>query len=146
MHFFGLISLKKLVSESPSKKSSSNRSPERGRTTPQHRQERRDRDRERTTENKENVAAHNRDVDLFALPPPRTPASSKRNARQKNALTSPNQNANAGKGHAVTPKGERSHPLTHAMVIMKSSSHQTFYLFTVIDFPCKQTLKYRNLH
>uniref|UniRef100_H3DKC9 Maternal embryonic leucine zipper kinase n=1 Tax=Tetraodon nigroviridis TaxID=99883 RepID=H3DKC9_TETNG len=88
---------KKLVSESPSKKSASSRTPERGRTTPQHRQERRDRDRERTAENKENVAAQDRDVDLFALPPPRTPASSRKNARQKNALTSPNHNASGAK-------------------------------------------------
>uniref|UniRef100_H3BW05 Maternal embryonic leucine zipper kinase n=1 Tax=Tetraodon nigroviridis TaxID=99883 RepID=H3BW05_TETNG len=87
----------KLVSESPSKKSASSRTPERGRTTPQHRQERRDRDRERTAENKENVAAQDRDVDLFALPPPRTPASSRKNARQKNALTSPNHNASGAK-------------------------------------------------
>lgn len=106
-HFL-FVFLKKLVSESPSKKSASNRTPERGRTTPQHRQERRDRDRERTAENKENVAAQDRDVDLFALPPPRTPASSRKNARQKNALTSPNHNASGAKGHGVTPKGERS--------------------------------------
>lgn len=141
---FWFVFLKKLVSESPSKKCSSNRTPERGRRTPQHRRERRDRDRdgdrEQTAENKENVAAHSRDVDLFVLPPPRTPASGKKNGRQKNVLTPPTQNANAAKGHAVTPRGERSRPLT------KSSGRQTFYLCPVIDFPCKQTLKYRNLH
>ncbi|GAA6214694.1 maternal embryonic leucine zipper kinase [Lates japonicus] len=80
--------------------------PERGRTTAQHRQERRD--RERTCENKENIAVQEKDVDIFALPPPRTPVSSKKNARpNKNVLTTPNQNANASnsKTNAVTPTG-----------------------------------------
>lgn len=100
--------------------------------TPQHCQERRD--RERTTENKENVNAHSKEVDLFALPPPRTPVSSKKNARQRNVLTTPNQNSTATKVHASTPKGERRLPLT--CQIMKRSGRQ-LYLFTVIDFPHK---------
>uniref|UniRef100_A0A674N8F7 Maternal embryonic leucine zipper kinase n=1 Tax=Takifugu rubripes TaxID=31033 RepID=A0A674N8F7_TAKRU len=97
--------LKKLVSPSVERKCASNPTSERGRMTPQHCQERRG--RERTTENKENVAAHSKEVDLFALPPPRTPVSSKKNARQRNVLTTPNQNSTSTKGHAGTPKGER---------------------------------------
>lgn len=75
-------------------------------TTP-HRQERRGRDQ--TAENKENIAVQDKDVDIFALPPPRTPVSSKKNARpNKNVLTTPNQNANGTKTKAVTPKGKMS--------------------------------------
>ncbi|XP_076027154.1 maternal embryonic leucine zipper kinase [Genypterus blacodes] len=74
---------------------------ERQRTPARQRHERRDRDKERTVENKENVAAKDKDVDLFALPPPRTPASSRKNARHaKNVLTTPTQNTKA-----LTPKG-----------------------------------------
>lgn len=44
-----------------------------------------------------------KDVDIFALPPPRTPASGKKSSRpNRNALTTPNHNAN------VTPKGKGS--------------------------------------
>lgn len=118
------------MSPSVERKCASNPTSERGRMTPQHCQERRG--RERTTENKENVAAHSKEVDLFALPPPRTPVSSKKNARQRNVLTTPNQNSTATKGHAGTPKGERRLPLTHQ--IMKRSGRQ-LYLSTVIDFP-----------
>ncbi|XP_037621832.1 maternal embryonic leucine zipper kinase isoform X1 [Sebastes umbrosus] len=75
---------------------------ERGRT-PQHRQERRDRNQEQTSENKENIAVQEKDVEIFALPPPRTPVSSKKNPRHhKNVLTTPNQNV---KTKPVTPKG-----------------------------------------
>lgn len=100
-----LLFFKKLVSPSVERKCASSPTPERGRTTPRHRQERRG--RERGAENKENVAAHSKGGDLFALPPPRTPVSSKKNARQKNVLTTPNQTSN---GHAATPKGESSLP------------------------------------
>ncbi|KAM8880353.1 maternal embryonic leucine zipper kinase [Spinachia spinachia] len=69
-----------------------------------HRQERRGRDQE----NKENTAGQEKDVDTFALPPPRTPASSKKNTRpNRNVLTTPNQNAN------VTPKGGGSASKDH---------------------------------
>uniref|UniRef100_A0AAX7UP08 Maternal embryonic leucine zipper kinase n=1 Tax=Astatotilapia calliptera TaxID=8154 RepID=A0AAX7UP08_ASTCA len=57
--------------------------------------------------NKENNDVQDRDVDIFALPPPRTPVSSKRNARlNKNVLTTPNQNANINspKPSVATPK------------------------------------------
>ncbi|XP_056892532.1 maternal embryonic leucine zipper kinase [Takifugu flavidus] len=101
----------KLVSPSVERKCASNPTSERGRMTPQHCQERRG--RERTTENKENVAAHSKEVDLFALPPPRTPVSSKKNARQRNVLTTPNQNSTATKGHAGTPKGVNSSSKDH---------------------------------
>ncbi|XP_042341294.1 maternal embryonic leucine zipper kinase [Plectropomus leopardus] len=79
--------------------------PERGRTTTQHRPERRDRDQERTCEDKENIAVQEKDVEVFALPPPRTPVSNKKNARPKSVLTTPNQNVNGTKNNAVTPKG-----------------------------------------
>uniref|UniRef100_A0A3Q4HLB3 Maternal embryonic leucine zipper kinase n=1 Tax=Neolamprologus brichardi TaxID=32507 RepID=A0A3Q4HLB3_NEOBR len=57
--------------------------------------------------NKENNDVQDRDVDIFALPPPRTPVSSKKNARfNKNVLTTPNQNANINspKPSVATPK------------------------------------------
>ncbi|XP_068448064.1 maternal embryonic leucine zipper kinase [Clinocottus analis] len=84
--------------------------PERGRVPAQHRQERRDRDQERVSENKENVAstAREKDVEIFALPPPRTPVSSKKSARpNKNVLTTPNRNtpSKGTKTEALTPKG-----------------------------------------
>ncbi|KAF3852128.1 hypothetical protein F7725_005483 [Dissostichus mawsoni] len=86
--------------------------PERGRTAAQHRQERRDRDQERTSENKENMAVQQKDVELFALPPPRTPVSSKKNPRpNKNVLTTPNKNANVA--NADAPKGEGSASKEH---------------------------------
>ncbi|XP_053274540.1 maternal embryonic leucine zipper kinase [Pleuronectes platessa] len=95
-----------LASPSVERRCAYSPTPERGRKTPQHRQERRDRDQQQTTENKENVAVQEKDVDIFVLPPPRTPASSKKNARQKNVLTTPNQNTdgNSGKNNALTPK------------------------------------------
>ena len=52
-----------------------------------------------------------KDVEIFALPPPRTPVSSKKNARpNKNVLTTPNQNAyvNDNKTNALTPKGKNN--------------------------------------
>uniref|UniRef100_A0A673CBH2 Maternal embryonic leucine zipper kinase n=1 Tax=Sphaeramia orbicularis TaxID=375764 RepID=A0A673CBH2_9TELE len=71
-----------------------------GRTAAHHRQERRDRDK--TRENKENIAVQEKDAEKFLLPPPHTPVSSKKNARPaKNVLTTPNQNVNA-----VSPKGK----------------------------------------
>ncbi|CAJ1052151.1 maternal embryonic leucine zipper kinase isoform X1 [Xyrichtys novacula] len=81
--------------------------PERGRTT-QQRQERRARDKEQISENKENLAVQEKDDDMFALPPPRTPASNKKNPRpNKNVLTTPNQNTHVTgtKTKPVTPKG-----------------------------------------
>uniref|UniRef100_A0AAX7UDU5 Maternal embryonic leucine zipper kinase n=1 Tax=Astatotilapia calliptera TaxID=8154 RepID=A0AAX7UDU5_ASTCA len=69
----------------------------------------RERNREQASENKENNDVQDRDVDIFALPPPRTPVSSKRNARlNKNVLTTPNQNANINspKPSVATPKGK----------------------------------------
>uniref|UniRef100_A0A8D3BPG2 Maternal embryonic leucine zipper kinase n=1 Tax=Scophthalmus maximus TaxID=52904 RepID=A0A8D3BPG2_SCOMX len=106
--------------------------PERGRTTTHHCQERRDRDREQTIENKENIAVQEKDVDIFVLPTPRTPVSSKKNARHnKNVLTTPNQNANSssGKINAVTPKGKEPH--SYSAVV---SVHCAVYTCTVI--PC----------
>uniref|UniRef100_A0A665WRX0 Maternal embryonic leucine zipper kinase n=1 Tax=Echeneis naucrates TaxID=173247 RepID=A0A665WRX0_ECHNA len=70
-----------------------------------------DRDQEQTSENKENIVVQEKEVEIFALPLPRTPASSKKNARHnKNVLTTPNQNANAinSKPNAVTPKGKKN--------------------------------------
>ncbi|XP_078115979.1 maternal embryonic leucine zipper kinase [Sander vitreus] len=98
----------RLASPSVEKKCVYSLTPERGRTTAQHRQERRDRDQGQTSENKENIAVQEKDVEIFALPPPRTPASSKKNARaNKKVLTTPNQNANVNgaKTNPVTPKG-----------------------------------------
>uniref|UniRef100_A0A3Q2T3C9 Maternal embryonic leucine zipper kinase n=1 Tax=Fundulus heteroclitus TaxID=8078 RepID=A0A3Q2T3C9_FUNHE len=80
-------------------------SPAAGRTTTPQRRERRQRDQEQASENKENVPEE-KGVEAFALPPPRTPASSKKNARLKNTLNTPNQNANNNgtKASVATPK------------------------------------------
>ncbi|TKS68131.1 Maternal embryonic leucine zipper kinase [Collichthys lucidus] len=105
----------RLTSPSMEKRYAYSPTPERGRPTAQHqRQERKDREDERASENKEN--RENRDFDVFALPPPRTPVSSKKNSRpNKNVLTTPNQNANGSgtKTSAVTPKGEGSASKEH---------------------------------
>lgn len=79
-------------------------SPTAGMTVTPQRHER----RERVQENKENIAEE-KGVDVFALPPPRTPASSKKNSRpNKNVLNTPNHNANNNvtKGSVATPKGK----------------------------------------
>ncbi|KAK0148329.1 Maternal embryonic leucine zipper kinase [Merluccius polli] len=57
--------------------------------------------------NKENVAVQQeKDVDIFALPAPRTPASSKKNARgHKNVLTTPTQKGKGIKIKSLTPNG-----------------------------------------
>lgn len=102
------VFLKRLASPAVERRCAYSPNPDRGRTvTTPHRQERRGRDQ--TAENKENIAVQDKDVDIFALPPPRTPVSSKKNARpNKNVLTTPNQNANGTKTNAVTPKGKTS--------------------------------------
>ncbi|CAL8331666.1 unnamed protein product [Merluccius merluccius] len=58
--------------------------------------------------NKENIAVQQeKDVDIFALPAPRTPASSKKNARgHKNVLTTPTQKGKGIKIKSLTPNGE----------------------------------------
>uniref|UniRef100_A0A3P9NJM9 Maternal embryonic leucine zipper kinase n=1 Tax=Poecilia reticulata TaxID=8081 RepID=A0A3P9NJM9_POERE len=56
--------------------------------TPQHRER-----KERDQENKENIGDE-KGVDVFALPHPRTPASSKKNRPNRNVLNTPNQNTN----------------------------------------------------
>uniref|UniRef100_A0A3P8PVE4 Maternal embryonic leucine zipper kinase n=1 Tax=Astatotilapia calliptera TaxID=8154 RepID=A0A3P8PVE4_ASTCA len=102
-----LCSFKRLVSPSVEKGHPSSPTPERVRkATPRYHRER---NREQASENKENNDVQDRDVDIFALPPPRTPVSSKRNARlNKNVLTTPNQNANINspKPSVATPKGK----------------------------------------
>ncbi|XP_034043911.1 maternal embryonic leucine zipper kinase [Thalassophryne amazonica] len=76
---------------------------EKVRSAPQHCREKRDRDREQTSENKESIDVQEKDVEIFMLPPPRTPASNKKNIRQnKNMLTTPTKSGN--KNNAVTPK------------------------------------------
>lgn len=102
------VFLKRLPSPSVEKRYAYSPTPERGRTTTPHHQERRERVQGQTSENKENIAVQEKDVEIFALPPPRTPASSKKNTRpNKNVLSTPNQNANVNgaKTNAVTPKG-----------------------------------------
>lgn len=94
-----------------------------------------------------------KDVEIFALPPPRTPVSSKKNARpNKNVLTTPNQNAtiNGPKTNAVTPKGKWSLLFTQPMAVMKYrksrvSVHYTVYLYTVIVFCSKQGLEVQSI-
>lgn len=139
--------LKRLESPPVERKYTYTRTPEGVRTTPQHRQERRDRGREQTSENKENIAAHGKDVDIFVLPPPRTPVSGKKNARpNKNVLTTPNQNGTDT--NAVSPKSKISLLFIQSVAIMQCRKCRvwvcrTVYLSTVIDFfffPPKQGL------
>ncbi|XP_061762902.1 maternal embryonic leucine zipper kinase isoform X1 [Nerophis ophidion] len=80
--------------------------PEKGHNLAQHRQERKRRGRYPTCENKENVALQETDVEIFALPPPRTPASGKKHPRPgRNVVTTPNPSlSNGTRGTALTPK------------------------------------------
>ncbi|XP_068178214.1 maternal embryonic leucine zipper kinase [Antennarius striatus] len=107
----------RLPSPSVEKRRAHTPTPERGRMTTQHWQERRNREQERACENKENIAVQDKDVDIFVLPPPRTPASCKKNPRpNKNVLTTPikNTNNNSTKASAVTPKGGTSASKDHS--------------------------------
>nr|XP_020479874.1 maternal embryonic leucine zipper kinase [Monopterus albus]XP_020479875.1 maternal embryonic leucine zipper kinase [Monopterus albus]XP_020479876.1 maternal embryonic leucine zipper kinase [Monopterus albus] len=104
----------RLVSPSVQNRCAYSQTPERGRTTSYH-QERRD--HEQASENKENLAVQEKDVDIFVLPHPRTPASCKKDARpNKNVLTTPNQNVkvHGSKASAVTPKGGGSTSKEHS--------------------------------
>ncbi|XP_022061784.2 maternal embryonic leucine zipper kinase [Acanthochromis polyacanthus] len=104
----------RLLSPSVEKRSAHSPTAERSRKTTPHRHERRERDQERASENKENTAVQEKDGEVFALPPPRTPVSSKKNARpNKNVLTTPNQNANGTKPSVVMPKGGDSASKEH---------------------------------
>ncbi|XP_068607246.1 maternal embryonic leucine zipper kinase [Brachionichthys hirsutus] len=87
----------RLPSPSVEKRRACTPTPERGRTATQHSQERGERPQERAGGNKESISVPDRDVDLFVLPPPRTPASCKKNPRpNRNVPTTPS---------AVTPQG-----------------------------------------
>uniref|UniRef100_A0A8C5I9K3 Maternal embryonic leucine zipper kinase n=1 Tax=Gouania willdenowi TaxID=441366 RepID=A0A8C5I9K3_GOUWI len=78
--------------------------PDRGRSKTPHRPERRDRNPEEANENKENITVQEKDGDIFALPPPRTPASNRKNERtNKKVLTTPNPNGT--KPSALSPTG-----------------------------------------
>ncbi|XP_077380315.1 maternal embryonic leucine zipper kinase isoform X1 [Festucalex cinctus] len=76
--------------------------PERGQVRDQHHKETRHKEQRQASENKENIDQQQKDVEIFALPPPRTPSSSKKNTRPKNALTTPNQKVS--NGTRSTPK------------------------------------------
>ncbi|XP_015231666.1 PREDICTED: maternal embryonic leucine zipper kinase [Cyprinodon variegatus] len=86
-----------------------------GRTATPQRSEKREGHQGRTSENKENVAEE-KGVEAFALPPPRTPVSSKKNARpNKNVLNTANRNTNNNgtKACQATPKGSESTSKEH---------------------------------
>ncbi|XP_077461346.1 maternal embryonic leucine zipper kinase isoform X2 [Stigmatopora argus] len=84
-----------------------NRSPaERRKATAAHHLERRHKERQQACENKENVAQREKEVEIFALPPPRTPTSSKKSMQPRNILTTPGQNVS--NGYKSTPKVEGS--------------------------------------
>lgn len=141
--YFFFVFFQRTTSPSAERRCAYSPATERGRTTTQHRQERRDRDHGRATENKENVAVQEKDVEIFALPPPRTPVSSKKNARpNKNVLTTPNQNVN---GTKTTPKGKRSFSATQVQTTQSSSFHHAVYLYTIIVFCSKQGLEVQSL-
>ncbi|XP_037530892.1 maternal embryonic leucine zipper kinase [Nematolebias whitei] len=95
----------RLLSPAEEKQCTHSPTAERGRPATPHHQQRRERKHEQTSENKENVAEEKKDK-MFALPPPRTPVSSKKNAR-RNVLTTPNKNTNiVTKSNMETPKGD----------------------------------------
>lgn len=81
---------KRMVSLAVERKCAQSPVPERGRTATQHCPERREKNQEQVTENKENLAVQERDAEKFLVPPPQTPASSKK--KNKNVLTTPNEN------------------------------------------------------
>uniref|UniRef100_A0AAY5L163 Maternal embryonic leucine zipper kinase n=1 Tax=Esox lucius TaxID=8010 RepID=A0AAY5L163_ESOLU len=84
--------------------------PERRPVTPHSRQERRDRGREQSNKNKENVAVASKDSDIFALPAPRSPLPSRKTTTtNKNVLTTPTHNIMNHSGRrADTPKDPSS--------------------------------------
>lgn len=85
----------KMTSPAVERRCAQSPKPERGRTVRQHRPERREKNQEKVTENKENITVKERDAEKFLVPPPQTPASSKKNGRlNKNVLTTPNDNIN----------------------------------------------------
>uniref|UniRef100_A0A7N6BJJ4 Maternal embryonic leucine zipper kinase n=1 Tax=Anabas testudineus TaxID=64144 RepID=A0A7N6BJJ4_ANATE len=130
-----LFFLKRLRSPSVDKRCAYTPTPERGRTAAQHRQAKRDREQDQSSENKENIADQEKDVEIFVLPPPRTPASNKKNARpNKNVLTTPNHNDNVSgsKTNAGTPKGKKR-PICYSQITIISVHHMV-YLYTVIVF------------
>uniref|UniRef100_A0A6Q2Z347 Maternal embryonic leucine zipper kinase n=1 Tax=Esox lucius TaxID=8010 RepID=A0A6Q2Z347_ESOLU len=89
--------------------------PERRPVTPHSRQERRDRGREQSNKNKENVAVASKDSDIFALPAPRSPLPSRKTTTtNKNVLTTPTHNIMNHSGRrADTPKGKTTHTFTY---------------------------------
>lgn len=97
--------LQRMTSPAAEKRSAQSPMPERGRTARQHRPERREKYQEQAIENKENIALQDRDAEKFLVPPPQTPASSKKNGRlNKNVLTTPNDNVSAKT--CVSPRGK----------------------------------------
>ncbi|XP_061686956.1 maternal embryonic leucine zipper kinase [Syngnathoides biaculeatus] len=78
--------------------------PEGAQATARRRRERKREERQPALDDKENVGPREKDAEIFALPPPRTPPSSKKNPRRKNVLTTPNQSVANGTGG--TPEGD----------------------------------------
>ncbi|XP_057699815.1 maternal embryonic leucine zipper kinase isoform X2 [Corythoichthys intestinalis] len=136
-----IIDDKKLAS--PLEKKRCNRStPERRKVTAQHHQDRRHKERQQASENKENVAQQDKDVEIFALPPPRTPASSKKSTHLKNVLTTPSQNVSIG--GKSTPKAGASdskEPVKRKAAESKESTNIDILAFSPerrsrsLDFP-----------
>ncbi|KAL0203903.1 hypothetical protein M9458_001921, partial [Cirrhinus mrigala] len=56
--------------------------------------------RDRTRENKENLAVTGTDGDVFALPAPRTPMSSRKTKSNRNVATTPNNNITTASSNA----------------------------------------------
>ncbi|KAM9313748.1 maternal embryonic leucine zipper kinase isoform 1-T2 [Pholidichthys leucotaenia] len=100
----------RLASPSVEKRRAHSPTPERSRKMTPRRREKRGQDQEQASENKENNEVQDKGVEIFALPPPRTPVTSNKNTRnKKNVLTTPNHNASNSTRHNVTtPKGGES--------------------------------------
>uniref|UniRef100_A0A9J7XQJ8 Maternal embryonic leucine zipper kinase n=1 Tax=Cyprinus carpio carpio TaxID=630221 RepID=A0A9J7XQJ8_CYPCA len=85
--------------------------------------------RERTRENKENLAVTGTDGDVFALPAPRTPMSSRKTKSNRNVATTPNNNiistsSNTNKGE-LDNESLKHHIIEMCNYILNCISHMS---------------------
>uniref|UniRef100_A0A8C1JPS6 Maternal embryonic leucine zipper kinase n=1 Tax=Cyprinus carpio TaxID=7962 RepID=A0A8C1JPS6_CYPCA len=85
--------------------------------------------RERTRENKENLAVTGTDGDVFALPAPRTPMSSRKTKSNRNVATTPNNNiistsSNANKGE-LDNESLKHHIIEMCNYVLNCISHMS---------------------
>uniref|UniRef100_A0A8C2H4A1 Maternal embryonic leucine zipper kinase n=1 Tax=Cyprinus carpio TaxID=7962 RepID=A0A8C2H4A1_CYPCA len=85
--------------------------------------------RDRTRENKENLAVTGTDGDVFALPAPRTPMSSRKTKSNRNVATTPNNNiistsSNANKGE-LDNESLKHHIIEMCNYVLNCISHMS---------------------